>query len=93
MEMYRVVLVKHPNVEKQFMFKVPEKKFLDPGDRVLCNTSRGNCQMATCISPAFDILECQLKELWGVKPETLKPIVGILHPVMWVYEGDPHAED
>ena len=93
MERKNVVLVKHPNDKEKYIFKVPDGKSLDAGDRVLCNTIRGHGQMGICITNSFPILEVQLKEWYGFSFNQLKPVVGILRPVMWVYEGERNAED
>lgn len=93
MEKIRVVLVKHPGCTKQFMFKVPEKEYLKPGDRVLCETVIGPCEMGTCTSASFDITESQLRDLWGRDIKKIKPIVGELLPVMYVWDSEAKAYD
>ena len=85
----KVVIVKHPNCNAPYTFKVPKNMRLDPGDYVLCKTKKSDVpQIARCITPSFEIMETHLKELYGILPQHLKPIVGVLHPVMYAYEED-----
>jgi len=86
-EFVDIVQCKHPNCNQVFTFRAPEgsNKKLGVGDRVLVNTSKGPCQMATCITPQFRIGDFQLKELYGIDVCKLKPVVGYLKPVMFGY--------
>jgi hypothetical protein len=87
-EYVEVVQCKHPNCNQVFTFRAPEnsEKKLTVGDRVLVNTSKGPCQMATCITPQFQINNVQLKELYGITDiNNLKPVVGYLKPIMFMY--------
>ena len=77
-----VVLVRHPRVDKIFVFRVFEGKELTVGDYVLCETSLGPGQMGKCITPSFVIGEWQLKEFYGVKSiKDLKPVTHVLAPI------------
>jgi hypothetical protein len=62
---------------------------LKVGDFVLCKTKKSDIpQVGQCITPSFMILECQLKEFYGILPRNLSPIVGVLNPVMYAYESE-----
>lgn len=89
---YKVVTVKHQNDNKPYTFKVPTSLDLTPGAFVLCSTRTSKIpQVARCITPSFMILECQLKEFYGIHPNALMPVVGILKPKMYVVE--PECDD
>ena len=85
MEKVNVVLVKHPNYNGQFMFRAPDGTKLTAGQRVLCDTSRGPCEMGTCVTDSFELFDYQLSQLWNTKIEKLKPVVGMLKPIMFVH--------
>ena len=86
---YKVVTVKHQNDNKPYTFKVPINLDLHVGDIVLCSTRTSKIpQVARCITPSFIILECQLKEFYGIHPNFLMPVVGILKPQMYVVESE-----
>lgn len=93
MENLNVVLVKHPNCDKHFMFEAPKDVRLFVGDRVLCQTKRSPLEMGTCISASFEIMDYQLEDLWKVKKESLEPVVGLLKPQMFVYQKRNGAND
>ena len=81
---YKVVVVKHPNCGVPYTFQVPENLELEVGNFVLCETKKSNLpQIARCITPSFRILGVQLTEFYGIIPKNLKPVVGVLKPVMF----------
>ena len=95
MEMtYKIVTVKHPNCGIQYTFEVPDALDLEPGNWVLCETKRSNIpQVAQCVTPSFRILGIQLKELYGIQPKNLRPVVGKLKPIMYpLQRRDGEAE-
>ena len=77
-----VVIVKHQNDNRQFVFRLPKKKKLGVGTMVLCETSRNPMEMGECITDSFEIMDKHLERFYGLKIEQLKPIVGYLNPVM-----------
>jgi len=86
---YKVVTVLHPNCNTPCTFKVPENLSLTIGDYVLCKTKKSDIpQVAQCITPSFIILESQLKTFYGITTGNLKPVVGVLKPVMCMIGGD-----
>lgn len=90
-----VVLVKQHN-DNRLVFRVPKDKFLMPGDRVLCETSRNPMEMGECITDSFEIMDKHLKRFYGLEIEQLKPIVGYLKPIMIITErgeGYEHSQD
>lgn len=90
---YKVVTVKHPNCNVPYTFEVPETLDLTVGEYVLCNTKTSNyLQVARCITPSFEILGIQLKEMYGIQPKNLRPVVGLLKPVMYAYRNREEEE-
>lgn len=75
-----IVLIQHPNNPGWYVFRAPDNVQLNVGDRVLCTTSRGNCQFGQCITPSFRIGDWQLEQLYGVTVKKLKPITHRLIP-------------
>ena len=86
-EYAEVVVCRHPNLNKDFMFRAPEgiEKTLGVGDWVLCDTCKGSNQIARCITPQFRIADFQLKEFYGLDMEKLRPVTAYMVPVAVVY--------
>lgn len=82
----KIVTVKHPNMNVPFTFEVQDNLDLEPGDRVLVNTKKANCEMARCMTPSFEIDEVTLEVMYGLKPDKLMPVVGYLKPVMYAFK-------
>ena len=84
-----VVVCKHPNLDREYVFRAPEDvgRELRAGDRVLVNTSKGPNQMATCITPQFEIADFQLKEFYGVNTDKLQPVTAYLKPIVFAYKS------
>lgn len=83
---YKVVTVKHPNCGVPYTFEVPKNLVLNVGDYVLCKTKTSQFpQVAQCITPSFEILGYQLVKLYEIVPKNLKPVVGVLTPVMYAF--------
>lgn len=95
-EFVNVVVVRHPNVDKTFIFRAPDSSGykLDVGDYVLCDTVKGPGQIAKCITPQFRIADFHLKELYNVSIDKLRPVTAYLRPIAFVLKGERvHAED
>ena len=89
---YKIVTVKHQNCNVPYTFEVPETLDLNVGNYVLCETKTSDIpQVGKCITPSFEILGVQLKEMYGIQPKNLRPVVGLLKPVMHAFvrrDGD-----
>ena len=91
---YKIVTVKHPNCSISYTFQVPDEMNLEPGNYVLCDTKTHKVpQVAKCMTPSFHILGVRLTELYGINPKNLRPIVGILKPVMYAVQRNDADED
>lgn len=89
---YKIVTVKHPNCNVPYTFEVPEKLDLNVGNYVLCETKTSDIlQVGKCITPSFEIFGMQLREMYGIQPKNLRPVVGLLKPEMYAFrhrDGD-----
>ena len=89
---YKVVTVKHPNCSTPYTFQVPAGLDLNVGDWVLCNTkAHETAQAARCITPSFMITNILLKELHGINPKQIKPVIAKLSPTVYTLP-DPEGE-
>lgn len=89
----KVVIIHHQNNRRQFTFRVPESVDIEAGDIVLCDTSMGKGQVGYCITPSYYVPEEKVQDLLNVSPKNLKPIVGRLTPVMFMYEVPDEKEN
>ena len=90
---YKVVTLKHPNCATPYTFQVPEELELDVGNYVLCDTNKSDIpQVGKCITPSFRILGVQLKEMYGILPKNLRPVVGLLKPFMIPFNREGEDE-
>lgn len=75
-----IVLVKHPNINGLYAFKVPDGEELAPGNYVLCMTRKGNDQIGRCVTPSFEVEEDMLGDFYGASATKMKPITSLLIP-------------
>lgn len=97
-EYVNVVVCKHPNLAKEFIFRAPDSSnhVLNVGDYVLCHTCRGPGQIARCVTPEFRIADFQLKEFYNVTIDKLAPVTAYLKPIVFTHvhvKEDAHGED
>lgn len=86
---YKVVLIKHPNCRREFIFTVPDNLSLKVGDYVLCKVRTNKIlQVGKCITSDFTILGIQLKEMYDVNENDLMPVVGYLKPIMYGFNSN-----
>ena len=85
-----IVVVKHPNCNVPYAFRVPETKMLSPGDYVLCNTKKGTDEIARCITPSFHMSDDLIQKYYNVNPIQMKFITGVMRPYM--FEEDRAGE-
>lgn len=86
-EYVNAVICRHPNVNKDFIFRAPDSssKQLEVGDYVLVNTCRGPGQIARCVTSQFRIADFHLKEFYKVDVEKLQPVTAYLKPVCFAF--------
>ena len=86
-EFVEVVVCRHPNNNRNFVFRAPENasKKLNVGDYVLCTTCQGPNQIAQCITPQFEISDFLLKQFYNVNINRLCPVTAYLKPVAYLY--------
>ena len=83
----KIVVVKHPHCGIPYTFRAPEHD-LQVGWFVLCKTKVSDREVGICITPSFEIGEKELELYYGVKSQHLKPVVGLLMPMMFPEEKD-----
>jgi len=78
--MVKAVIVKHDNSYKNFVFEVPKGANVKKGDRVVCDTRKGQDE-GICISePIYILDESPIKEFFEILTGCkfpLKKIVGV----------------
>lgn len=74
----KYVIVKHMNNDGRFLFQVPNHEYLDAGDMVICDTSKGKDQMGVCLCDSFLAEPEMICRLFGVKPENMRFVTGVV---------------
>lgn len=87
-----IVLVKHPNINGLYAFKVPDGEKLAPGNYVLCMTRKGNDQIGRCVTPSFEVEEDMLGDFYGASAAKMKPITSLLIPFEYT-DGKKGGQD
>ena len=87
--MMKFVIVKHPGDSGKYLFRVPKKVFLSAGDRVVCNTVRGNDQLGICCCDSFLSDPEIICPLFGTTEKNLRYVTGKVEYDMF----DPDEED
>ena len=70
------VIIKHISDNGKYLFKVPKKISLEAGDKVVCDTSRGNDQLGVCCCDSFLADPKIVCPLFGTQPKVLKYVTG-----------------
>ena len=70
------VIIKHISDNGKYLFKVPKKISLEAGDKVVCDTSRGNDQLWVCCCDSFLADPEIVCPLFGTQPKVLKYVTG-----------------
>lgn len=50
----RLVIVKHPSENTKYLFELPPTEYVRAGEYALCDTCRGQDQVALCLCDHFD---------------------------------------
>ena len=85
----KIVIIKHFENSRKYMFEVPTDKDVACGDVVIVNNARGE-QTGVCCCDSFEVFGNVLEELkdkYGAGKE-LKKVVGIMRKEMWVSDKD-----
>lgn len=82
-----LVIIKHDNDPRKFLFQVPDHVYLKKGDRVICKTRHGESD-GTCVYDSFTLdgpaLDIFIREIGAKKP--LAPIIGGYQKVVYKTE-------
>lgn len=74
--MKKFVIVKHLQDNGKFLFYVPKSVHLHAGDKVVCDTSRGNDQLGVCCCDDFLANPEIVCPLFGTQPRMMKYVTG-----------------
>ena len=72
----KFVIVKHLQDNGKYLFKVPKSILLEAGDKIVCDTSRGNDQLGVCCCDSFTADQEMMCSLFGTQPGKLKYVTG-----------------
>ena len=84
------VVIKHPNDNGKYLFKVPEGVALDAGTMVACDTSRGKNQPGFCATATFEGDPEVVAPMWGGDPKKIRKVTQVLRE--FVLEWPEEAE-
>lgn len=74
--MKNFVIVKHMEDSGKYLFWVPMKISLEAGDKVVCETARGNDQLAVCCCDSFMADPSVVCPLFGTQESKMKYVTG-----------------
>ena len=70
------VVVKHIQDSGKYLFYVPKNVSLSAGDKVVCDTSRGNDQLGVCCCDSFLADPAVVLPLFGTQEKNMKRVTG-----------------
>ena len=70
------VIVKHLADSGKFLFYVPKDISLTAGDKIVCDTNRGNDQLGVCACDSFLARPEVICPIWGTQPDRMKFVTG-----------------
>ena len=88
-----MVVIKHPNDNGKYIFRVPDDVELDVGTMVLCETARG-INPGICATGTFRADPEIICPMWGTQPKGLKRILShlIQNNLEWPDEPEPETK-
>ena len=84
------VIVKHIQDSGKYLFYAPKKYFLQAGDKIVCDTSRGNDQLGVCCCDSFLADPEVVCPLFGTQPKAMRRVTG---KVTYDLFKEAYAED
>ena len=93
--MKQFVIVKHLQDNGKFLFYVSKHITLKAGDKVVCDTSRGNDQIGVCCCDSFMAEPEVVCPLFGTQPKAMKYVTGTIKIALFDNdeEEDEDGED
>ena len=76
MQLTKFVIVKHIQDNGKYLFKVPKNVTLEAGDKIVCDTSRGNDQLGICCCDSFLADAEMMCRLFGTQVNKLRWVTG-----------------
>lgn len=89
------VIVRHPNDNGKYLFKLPHGENIDAGTLVTCDTAKGKDQPGVCITSSFTADPEVICPLWGTYPGKMKRVTKILREfaIKWPQEEKEEQKD
>lgn len=88
-----MIVIRHPNDNGKYLFKVPEDTELDAGTLVSCDTKRGE-QPGVCITSSFRADPSVICPLWNTTPNEMKRVLKVLREIYLEWPKEPdHTDD
>lgn len=88
------VVVKHPNDNGKYLFRVPDGITLDAGALVTCETVRSSNEPGICITSSFSADPAFILPAWGTRLGKMKRVMKVLRefPLEWPEEELPFTD-
>ena len=74
----KLVIIKHVQDNGKYLFKVPACVDLKAGNKVVCDTCRGNDQLGVCVCDSFTADADEICQLFGTQVKKLRYVTGIV---------------
>lgn len=87
------VIVKHLQDNGKFLFYVPMTIELRAGDKVVCDTSRGNDQLGVCCCDSFTADPEVVCPLFGTQPRVMKYVTGTIEYLRFEIEEEKEYDE
>jgi len=88
------VIVKHFENSGKFLFRVPKGIVLEVGDKIMCDTKRGNDQLGVCCCDSFMANPDVIMPLFGVTESSMKFVTGkVEYERFTIAKEDEEEED
>lgn len=88
------VIVKHLADNGKYLFRVPKGISLEAGEKVVCDTSRGNDQLGVCCCDSFMAKPEVVMPLFGTQSNKMKFVTGrVEYDIFTEAQEDEEYED
>lgn len=88
------VIVKHMENSGKFLFRVPKGVSLSAGDKIVCDTSRGNDQLGVCCCDSFLARSEVVMPLFGTSEKQMRFVTGkVEYEKFAIAQGEEEYED
>ena len=88
-----MVIVKHLSDNGKFLFYVPKAINLEAGDKVVCDTNKGNDQLGVCCCDSFMAKPEVVLPLFGTQEKKMKYVTGKVEYEKFEMAREDEAEE